>query len=36
LPSRSRHGRKLVLATWDKVTKRPDAFLEELRTTLAA
>ena len=31
-----RHGLKLVLATWDKVTRTPDAFLDELRRTLAA
>ena len=31
-----RHGFKLVLATWDKVTKHPTAFVEELRATLAA
>lgn len=31
-----RHGYKLVLATWDKVTRRPGALLGELSTTLAA
>ena len=31
-----RHGFKLVLATWDKVTEKPEALLEELRATLAA
>jgi hypothetical protein len=31
-----RHGFKLVLATWDKVTKRPDELVAELLTTLAA
>jgi hypothetical protein len=31
-----RHGCKLVLATWGKVTKRPDALVDEIRTTLAA
>ncbi len=31
-----RHGFKLVLATWEKVTRRPDALIAELRTTLAA
>ncbi len=31
-----RHGCKLVLATWDKVTRQPQALVAELRTTLAA
>jgi len=31
-----RHGYKLVLATWNKVTKRPDALVAELRATRAA
>ena len=31
-----RHGFKLVLATWDKVTKRPDELVAELLTTMAA
>ena len=31
-----RHGFKLVLATWDKVTRTSDAFVDELTTTLAA
>jgi hypothetical protein len=31
-----RHGFKLVFATWDKVTARPAALLDELRTTIAA
>jgi very-short-patch-repair endonuclease len=30
-----RHDYKLVFATWDKVTRRPDALLEELAATLA-
>ena len=31
-----RHGYKLVLATWDKVVRRPKDLIEELRATLAA
>jgi hypothetical protein len=31
-----RHGLKLITATWDKVTRRPEAFIDELRMTLAA
>src|SRR5262245_61238042 len=31
-----RHGYKLVLATWDKATARPNALIDEVRTTLAA
>jgi hypothetical protein len=31
-----RHGYKLVLATWDKVTRSPGTLIDELRTTLAA
>jgi hypothetical protein len=31
-----RHGSRIVPATWDKVTKTPDALLEELDATLAA
>jgi very-short-patch-repair endonuclease len=31
-----RHGFRLVLATWQKVTKRPEALLDELTATLAA
>ena len=31
-----RHGYKLVLATWDKVVRRPNDPIEELRATLAA
>jgi hypothetical protein len=31
-----RHGFKLVLATWDKVARRPDDLIGELLTTLAA
>ena len=31
-----RHGCKLVLATWDKVTRQPGALIDEIRTTLAA
>lgn len=31
-----RHGYRLVLATWEKVTRRPDALVSELLTTLAA
>lgn len=31
-----RYGYKLVLATWDKVTRRPEALVDEIRTTLAA
>jgi hypothetical protein len=31
-----RHGFKLVLATWDKVVRRQDDFVQELRRTLAA
>ena len=30
-----RYGYKLVLATWDKVVRRPSAFVDELRRTLA-
>jgi very-short-patch-repair endonuclease len=30
------HGYKLVLATWDKVVRRPGRLIEELRATLAA
>ena len=30
-----RHGYRIVLATWAKVTQRPDAFLEELEAALA-
>jgi hypothetical protein len=30
------HGFKLVLATWDKVTRRPDELVSELVTTLVA
>jgi len=30
-----RHGFKLVLATWDKVTKDPDGFVAELHATCA-
>jgi hypothetical protein len=30
-----RHGYKLVLATWDKVTRRPLDLIEELRATSA-
>jgi very-short-patch-repair endonuclease len=32
----ARHGFKLVMATWDKVTMRPGAFLDELEAALAA
>jgi very-short-patch-repair endonuclease len=31
-----RHGYRLVLATWDKVTRHPDELVDELVTTLAA
>jgi very-short-patch-repair endonuclease len=31
-----RHGYKLVLASWDKVTRHPRALVDEIRTTLAA
>jgi len=31
-----RHGFRLVLATWDKVTRQPGQLLHELRATLAA
>jgi hypothetical protein len=31
-----RYGYKLVLATWDMVVRRPSAFVDELRRTLAA
>ena len=31
-----RHALKLVMATWRKVTRQPDRFVAELRTTLAA
>ena len=31
-----RHGYRLVLATWDKVTRQPAELLDELRVTLAA
>ena len=31
-----RHGFRLVLATWDKVTRQPAQLLLELRATLAA
>jgi hypothetical protein len=31
-----RHCFKLVLATWDKVVRRPDDFVEELERTRAA
>jgi hypothetical protein len=31
-----RYGYKLVLATWDKVVGQPEAFVAELRHTLAA
>jgi hypothetical protein len=31
-----RHGYRIVLATWDKVTKSPRALLAELDATLAA
>lgn len=30
------HGHRLILATWDRVTRHPDQFLDELSTTLAA
>jgi len=30
------HGYRLVFATWAKVTRQPDAFVSELRATLAA
>jgi very-short-patch-repair endonuclease len=32
----ARHGFRLVLATWAKVTRNPDALIAELRVTLAA
>jgi very-short-patch-repair endonuclease len=31
-----RHGYRIVLATWDKVTRQPAALLSELATTRAA
>ena len=31
-----RHGYRLVLATWDKVTKHPDALIAELLATMTA
>ena len=31
-----RHGYRVVLATWDKVNRRPARLLSELATTLAA
>jgi very-short-patch-repair endonuclease len=31
-----RHGYRLVLATWNKVTKTPDAIVADLRATRAA
>jgi very-short-patch-repair endonuclease len=31
-----RHGFRIVLATWDKVTRHPGLLLSELTTTLAA
>jgi very-short-patch-repair endonuclease len=31
-----RHGYRLVLATWDKVTRQPDALIGELVTTMTA
>ena len=31
-----RHGYRLVLATWEKVTRTPGRLLDELETTLAA
>ena len=31
-----RHGYRLVLATWSKVTSRPDELLRELATTMHA
>jgi very-short-patch-repair endonuclease len=31
-----RHGYRIVLATWEKVTRLPNQLLDELRTTLAA
>jgi very-short-patch-repair endonuclease len=31
-----RHGYRLVLATWEKVTRTPDELLRELAATLAA
>ena len=31
-----RHGYRLVLATWEKVTRRPDDLLHELAATMAA
>src|SRR5207253_8354010 len=30
-----RHGFRLVLATWARVTRQPDAFVHEIRSTLA-
>jgi hypothetical protein len=32
----ARHGYRLVLATWEKVTRRPAELVDELRATLAA
>jgi hypothetical protein len=29
-----RHGYRIVLATWDKVTRRPDALIDELTATM--
>ena len=31
-----RHGYRIVLATWEKVTQSPEALLHELEATLAA
>jgi hypothetical protein len=31
-----RHDLKLVFATWNKVTRLPDAFIDEVRATLLA
>jgi hypothetical protein len=31
-----RHGYRIVLATWDKVTAAPEQLLRELEATLAA
>jgi very-short-patch-repair endonuclease len=31
-----RHGLKLVLATWDKITRQPDRFVAEVRAALTA
>jgi hypothetical protein len=31
-----RHGYRLVLATWTKLTRQPEALVHELRTTFAA